>query len=157
MRLIPLPWVRSGFSELLLVNHVTKIMVCNFWDQVTEDSLQFSSWIVCPTEGLLTGLEDMGAGLWRDPMKRNRGPLPTAVWWVTLEVDPAAPVKPSDDGTLADSLSGTLVGPWARPTHVSHCWGPDPQKQENDKSLCFNLLTCGAIIQQLYNYLLYNR
>ena len=30
LRLIPLPWVRSGFSELQLVNHVTKMMVCNF-------------------------------------------------------------------------------------------------------------------------------
>ena len=144
LRLIPLPWVRSGFSELLLVNHVTKMMVCNFWDRVTEDSLQFP-WIICPAEVLLTCLEDTQAALWRDHVARNRGPLPTAVWWVTLEVDPAAPVKPSDDATLADSLSGTLGEPWAKPTQLSHCWSPDPQKQGNDKSPCFNLVTCGAI------------
>ena len=111
---LPLYSLPPTLYQNLSVGPIELVMVCNFWDQVTEDSLQLSSWIVCPAEGLLTCLEDVGAALWRDPMEKNRGPLPTAVWWVTLEVDPAAPVKPSDDGTLAPCLE-----PWEDPE-------PDP-------------------------------
>ena len=67
-------------------------------------------------------------------------------WGATLEANSAAPVKPSDDCSLANILTEAHKKPWARTVQWRHPWIPDPQKLcEIIHVYCFNPLNFGVI------------
>ena len=145
LRLIPLPGVKPGFSELLLMNRILQKWWC-----VRKGLCSF----------LLGSLRSLSLGkAYLQVLKTPKQTYKEVSWkrpeacqqpceWAILEMDPAAPVKPRwcRSGWQTDCSLGR-GRPWSRAIQLSHSWVPDSQKLGNDKCLCFNLLTCQRVIR----------
>lgn len=67
------------------------------------------------------------AVLWRVPWSEKLKSLVNS-HWLSLEVDPPAPVKPWTTAAMADTLATVRKGLWGRTTQLNYSWIPKPQK-----------------------------
>lgn len=98
------PWVQVGVRDFLLTNECGGNE--DAWLGLKRHH-GFSCFL--PHAFLISGEtdshEDTQTVLWRDPPGEELKPCATATWWANLKADPLAPIKPSENCSLANILT----------------------------------------------------